>query len=183
MLRPLVQGQNQYSTQSICILGPACSGKGTLVNEYILTATATAHLVTLDCTPSTDALSLTNALLNSGTILNGILRPLTSGSSSADHFVLCVRHFELLQADKWASNSLAALLVFIRRHGGFYHPVSFDWLTLERFQIIITATEAGAVDQRLLSSMHILQLRIPTTEELSVVLAAKAAREISPKLL
>lgn len=187
MLKPLIQNQD---SSSICLLGPACSGKGTLVNEYILTATATAHLVSIDCTPSTDALLLTNALLGAGTILNGTLRPLanssstsTSGSSAADHFVVFVRHFELLHSDKWASNSLAALLIFIRRHGGFYHPVTFDWLNLEKFQLIITATEAGVVDQRLLSSMHILQLRGPTTEELSVVLAAKAAREISPKLL
>lgn len=186
MLRPLVQKVHD-SNSSICLIGPSCSGKRTLVTEYLLTATATAHLVSIDCTPSTDALSLTRALLASGTVLNGTLRPLASSSSSsgssADHFVVFVRHWELLQTDKWASNSLAALLVFIRRHGGFYHPDSFDWLTVERLQLIITCTEAASVDQRLLSSMHILQLNRPTTEEMAVVLAAKAAREISPKLM
>ncbi|KAH9389538.1 Cytoplasmic dynein 2 heavy chain 1 [Tyrophagus putrescentiae] len=187
MLRPLVQKVHD-SNSSICLIGPSCSGKRTLVTEYLLTATATAHLVSIDCTPSTDALSLTRVLLASGTVLNGTLRPLATSSSSssgssADHFVVFVRHWELLQTDKWASNSLAALLVFIRRHGGFYHPDSFDWLTVERLQLIITSTEAASVDQRLLSSMHILQLNRPTTEEMAVVLAAKAAREISPKLI
>src|SRR5699024_1507010 len=103
-------------------------------------------------------------------------------SSSADHLCIFVRPLELLRKDKWGSNSLVALLVFLLRYSGFYHPETLDWLTLEQFQLIVTCTEVNLLEQRLYSSMHLYELDRTNLDELSLVLSAKA-KEINPKLL
>ena len=171
MLRPL-------TSFHICLVGPVYSGKSTLVTEFILASSANSHLITIDCTPSTNAATLTQTILGACTIIANTLRP---QSSSASHLTIFVRHFELLQYDKWSSNSLAALLVFMLRYSGFYHPETFEWLILERFQLILTCTKISMLDPRLVTSMHLIQMHKPSLDELSAVLSAKAV-EINPKL-
>ena len=46
MLRPLVQYNNNNSKKHICLVGPVCSGKSTLISEFIIaSSTANGYLV------------------------------------------------------------------------------------------------------------------------------------------
>ena len=168
MLTPLINDH-------LCLIGPIWSGKSTLVHEYIMTQSATGFIIQINCTPSTESSNLINSLLESSTLIGNVLRP---NSTSHDHHCIMVRHYELLQYDKWQSNSLVQLLIFIQRYNGFYHPNTFEWLSLEHYQLIITCTNRLLIDQRLRSMMHTIEIDRPTLSELSLILEAKASSKL-----
>lgn len=167
----IVQLLKPLTEQHLCLIGPIGSGKCSIITEMILSTSG--HLVTVNCTPSTEANSLISTLLSTcTTVLAGPTRTLRP--NSGDHLWIFIRHFELLTLDKWLSNSLISLLILLLKHHGFYHPDTFEWISVEKFQLLITCTDQSAIDERLITSMHVVQVALPTVFEIEQILLAKA---------
>lgn len=155
----------------ICVVGPVGCGKKALANEIIFTTNG--HLFAIDCTPSSSATTLTEPLLASCSLITSGANKLLRSNQGAERLWIFVRHLELLSYDKWQSNSLMSMLLLLIKHNGFYHPQTFEWITLERFQIVVTATDLKWVDERLLTSMHIIELVEPSLNDIEAILTAK----------
>lgn len=167
----LIELVKPLTTEHLCLVGPVGSGKSMLASELIFVTNG--QLVNINCTPSSNAAQLIKALLDScTTILTGANRTLRP--TSGEHLWIFIKHFEILTYDKWLSNSLVSLIVMLLKHQGFYHPDTFEWIQLEKFQIVITCNDRKIVDERLLTTMHVIHVTRASLFEIEQILYAKA---------
>ncbi|XP_046919270.2 cytoplasmic dynein 2 heavy chain 1-like [Dermatophagoides farinae] len=169
MLKPLIG-------QHICLIGPIGCGKTILAQELLFTSMMNGHLLIVDCTPTTNAETLLKLLMNTTTIVHsGTNRMLRAQNVQQQQIWLFIRHFELLSYDKWSSNSLVSLLTLMLKHNGFYHPETFEWITVDvtNFQLILSCTDVRLIDKRLLTRLHLIQFEHYSLEEIKEILHTK----------
>lgn len=96
--------------------------------------------------------------------------------------ILLVRHIELLKSDKWHSKSILAFLTQLMTYHGFYDESSFEWIHVPNFQIIATCQHLKFVDSRFVSQIHIVEISVPSLEEVEKIFSKILKDDVAWKL-
>jgi dynein heavy chain 2 len=138
----------------------------------------TGLVVRINCTPDTNSSHVMTALKSSCTLIS-------SGSTKVmrsplnNKVILYIRHLELLRSDKWQTKSLIAFLTQLISYNGMYDETNFEWIQLNKFQVVATCADLKYLDTRLISLMHVIDVQLPPINEIETILLGRIQSDSS----
>lgn len=163
-MKPWIEGESH-----VLLVGDKGVGKNALAENVLL---STGLAIRINCTPDTCPKQIVQTLKNSCHLIsNGSSKVLRTPTNNK--VIIYLKNLELLRADKWKTKPVIAFLTQLMSYNGFYDNHTFDWIQLDKFQVVATCVDLKHLDARLVSHMHVVDVQLPDIDELLVMFSGR----------